>query len=216
MDAWAFARSLPDLAWLCGSPGRRRAINGSREPIGKEFPFNDGGRGAGNRLRSFGAGAGRKRGARLFSCCPRVLRRRRLRISVCELVRNLHGEREFCARENAASGRFDRLAGARWNRRESREAQFLQSGQHGTRDSVLRRTVLEMARKTAILPLQGCGCRHFERKETFAAATQLKSDESTPRSGGPRRVTSGRDVRKDSKYLWPSDSCDSGCSRRDR
>src|SRR6266404_3956905 len=193
MDARAFARSLPDLAWLCGSPGRQRAINGSREPIGKEFPFNDSSRGAGNRLRSFGAGAGRKRGARLFSCCPRVLRRRRLRISVCELVRNLHGEREFCARENAASGRFDRLAGTRWNRRQSGGTQFLQSGQHRTRDAVLRRTVLEIAGKAAILSVQSCGRRHFVRAEIFAATTQLKYNESTPRSGGPRRVSSGRD-----------------------
>src|SRR5712664_3360174 len=209
MDARAFARSLPDLAWLCGSPGRQRAINGSREPIGKEFPFNDSSRGAGNRLRSFGAGAGPKRSAGLLACCPRVLPRCRLRISVCELVRNLYGEREFCARENATSGRFDRLAGARWNRRESRGAQFLQSGQHGTRDAVLRRTVLEIAGKTAILPVQGCRHRHFECKENFAAATQLKYGEATPRSRSSRRAISRReccfesaaeaDVRKDSK-----------------
>ena len=71
------------------------------------------------------------------------------------------------------------MAGARWNRREFRGAQFLQSGQHGTRDAVLRRTVLEIAGETAILPVQGCACQHFEREEIIAAPTQLKFNETT-------------------------------------
>jgi len=64
-------------------------------------------------------GPGPKRSAGLLSRCPRILPRRRLRISVCELFRNLHGNENFARVKMPRAGDLIRLAGTRWNRRQS-------------------------------------------------------------------------------------------------